>query len=70
MDFLIIVALVILFGISIITSAFFTTRFYNNIADKRMRHITMYRAEELYREVLIFLLFVLIVFIIILLLIF
>lgn len=70
MDFLIITVLVILFGFSTIASAFFTTRFYNNIADKRMRHITMYRAEELFREVLIFLLFVLIVFIIILLLIF
>lgn len=71
MDIILIgVSLIILFGISIVTSAYMTTHFYNSIIELKSRIKLMHMAEELYQKVLIFLLLALIVFIIILLLIF
>lgn len=68
--FLIGVSLIILFGISIVASAYITTHFYNSIIELKSRIKLMHMAEELYQKVLILLLLVLCIFIIFLLLIF
>ena len=62
--------LMILFGISIVASAYMVTHFYNNIIELKSRIKLMHMAEELYQKVLFFLLLIAIIFIIISLLIF
>ena len=64
------VILFILFGISIVASAYMTTRFFNNIVEIKSRIKVMHMAEALYHKVLLFLLIILLIFLAFLLLIF
>ena len=50
-----IIFLIILYGFSIVGTAYYITKMYNNISDDRKQWIFMRDCEELFKNVLIFL---------------
>ena len=53
-----IMCLIILYGFSIIGTAYYITKLYNSISDNRKQWIFMRNCEELFKNVLLFLLII------------
>ena len=54
----IIIFLIVLYGFSIIGTAYYITKMYNSISDDRKQWIFMRTCEELFKNVLLFLLII------------